>query len=107
VDSRPRIGPPFTFVDSFQEAIGAAREYAGDRVVDMAGGESVGVASLFPYHEAWHSVFRRSTTVSPSAYTLPSTRLPERPEDVVDPGDYMSGALAARGALRRPSGYSW
>jgi dihydrofolate reductase len=30
---------PFTFVDGVEEAIAAAREFAGDRVVDVAGGQ--------------------------------------------------------------------
>jgi dihydrofolate reductase len=35
---------PFTFVDGVEEAIGAAQEYAGDRIVDVAGGEIGGQA---------------------------------------------------------------
>jgi dihydrofolate reductase len=35
---------PFTFVDGVEAAIRAAREYAGDRVVDVAGGEIGGQA---------------------------------------------------------------
>ncbi|GGR41297.1 hypothetical protein GCM10010251_67440 [Streptomyces aurantiogriseus] len=35
---------PFTFVDSVEEAIDAAQRYAGDRVVDVAGGEIGGQA---------------------------------------------------------------
>jgi hypothetical protein len=30
---------PFTFVDNVESAIGAAREYAGDRLVDVSGGQ--------------------------------------------------------------------
>jgi dihydrofolate reductase len=30
---------PFSFVDGVEEAIAAAREFAGDRVVDVAGGQ--------------------------------------------------------------------
>ena len=35
---------PFTFVDGVEEAIAAAREFAGDRVVDVAAGEIGGQA---------------------------------------------------------------
>ena len=35
---------PFTFVDGVQEAIAAAREFAGDRVVDVAAGQIGGQA---------------------------------------------------------------
>src|ERR671917_1859986 len=35
---------PFTFVNSVESAIGAAREYAGDRLVDVAGGQIGGQA---------------------------------------------------------------
>jgi dihydrofolate reductase len=35
---------PFTFVDGVESAIGAAREYAGDRIVDVSGGQIGGQA---------------------------------------------------------------
>jgi dihydrofolate reductase len=35
---------PFTFVNSVESAIGAAREYAGDRLVDVSGGQIGGQA---------------------------------------------------------------
>ena len=35
---------PFTFVNSVESAIGAAREYAGDRLVDVSGGQIGGHA---------------------------------------------------------------
>jgi dihydrofolate reductase len=35
---------PFTFLNSVESAIGAAREYAGDRLVDVSGGEIGGQA---------------------------------------------------------------
>jgi dihydrofolate reductase len=35
---------PFTFVDNVESAIGAAREYAGDRLVDVSGGQIGGQA---------------------------------------------------------------
>jgi dihydrofolate reductase len=35
---------PFTFVDGVESAIGAAREYAGDRLVDVSGGQIGGLA---------------------------------------------------------------
>ena len=35
---------PFTFVDGVEEAIAAAREFAGDRVVDVAAGQIGGQA---------------------------------------------------------------
>jgi dihydrofolate reductase len=35
---------PFTFVDGVAEAIGAAQEFAGDRLVDVAGGQVGGQA---------------------------------------------------------------
>ena len=35
---------PFTFIDGVESAIGAAREYAGDRIVDVSGGQIGGQA---------------------------------------------------------------
>jgi dihydrofolate reductase len=35
---------PFTFVDGVDEAISAAREYAGDRIVDVSAGQIGGQA---------------------------------------------------------------
>jgi dihydrofolate reductase len=35
---------PFTFVDGVEAAISAAREYAGDRIVDVSGGQIRGQA---------------------------------------------------------------
>jgi hypothetical protein len=80
---------PFTFVDGVEAAIRAAREYAGDRVVDVAGGEIGGQAlRLGPHRSGGGQSCSRGVRLRPSVLR---DRPAARPDTFDNPAQVVPG----------------